>query len=80
LVLEPNYEPDNVVVVTRAETGLPRSFRVLRAIFPISVYLTLSWIPRVVVLLWFPQWVDLAYSPVYCHRKVLHVAARGAAV
>lgn len=62
---------NHVVVITRAETGLPRSFRAMQAIFSVSVYLTLSWIPRVVVLLFFPQWVDPAYSPVYFYRKLL---------
>lgn len=71
-VLEQNY----VVVVTRAGAGLPLSFRVLRAIFSISVLFALSWIPRIAVLLFFPQWVDPACSPVYCHRKLL--VSRGA--
>ncbi len=79
-VLGPTFEPDCVVAVTRAETGLPLSFRVLRAIFPIMACLSLSWIPRMVVLLWFPHWVDPAFSPVYYHRKVLRVASRRAVV
>ena len=71
-VLEQNY----VIVVIRAGAGLPLSFRVLRAIFSISVLFALSWIPRIAVLLFFPQWVDPACSPVYCHRKLL--VSRGA--
>ncbi len=79
-VLRQNY----VVAVVRADVGLPLSFRVLRLIFPASVLLMLSWIPRMVVLLFFPQWVDPACSPVYCHRKLLVsravAAGSGAAV
>ena len=62
---------NHVVVITQAGTGLPRNFRAIRALFSVSVYLTLSWIPRMLVLLFFPQWVDPAYSPVYFYRKLL---------
>eukprot|EP00903_Cladosiphon_okamuranus_P017953 g16518.t1 len=62
---------NHVVVITQTETGLPRSFRLVRAIFSVSVYVALSWIPRIVVLLFFPQWVDPACSPVYFYRKIL---------
>ena len=62
---------NHVVAITRTKAGLPRSFRAMQAIFSVSVYVTLSWIPRVVALLFFPEWVDPAYSPVYFHRKLL---------
>lgn len=62
---------NHVVVITQTETGIPRSFRGIWAIFSVSVYFALSWIPRIVVLLFFPQWVDPACSPVYFYRKLL---------
>ena len=64
------------MVISRTWAGLPRSFRVLGTMFSVSVYLMLSWLPRIVVLLFYPTWVDPAFSDVYCHRKLLLLGER----
>lgn len=62
---------DHTVAVTRSGAGVPHYFRVLRIAFVVSTYLTLSWIPRMVALLFYPHLVDPAFSAVYCYRKRL---------
>lgn len=60
-----------MTVISRTWAGLPPSFHPLRGVFSVSAYFMFSWVPRIVVLLFCPQWMDPAFSDVYCHRTVL---------
>eukprot|EP00752_Nemacystus_decipiens_P006313 g5693.t1 len=65
-----------MTVISRTWAGRPNSFRLLRFMFSVSVFLTLSWVPRIVVLLCFPRWIDPAFSDIYFHRRLLVIGHR----